>query len=270
MTQIMKQENNSFSMTPRNLNEAIQLADRFAKSNMTPKTYINNPNAILVAWEYGNSLGLGLMQSLQSIAVINGMPTIWGDTALALVKASGLMDSIDESIEGQCTVKRKGENPVTVKFSIEEAKKAGITNRGVWLTYPSRMLKLRNRAFALRDVFPDVLKGMQISEEVQDYPTNATKYPDAIDTSKYDATLIDDNFNDTDIIKELIETKPSIENINELLTNETLLANKELKVLLADKAKAEGFIFNKELKKYEVVKLEPIIENVETIVPDNI
>ncbi len=37
--------------------------------------------------------------------------------------------------------------------------------------YPKRMLQLRARGFALRDAFPDVLKGLVTAEEAQDYPT---------------------------------------------------------------------------------------------------
>jgi hypothetical protein len=33
------------------------------------------------------------------------------------------------------------------------------------------MLQLRARGFALRDAFPDVLKGLVTAEEAQDYPT---------------------------------------------------------------------------------------------------
>jgi hypothetical protein len=34
------------------------------------------------------------------------------------------------------------------------------------------MLQLRARGFALRDAFPDVLKGLVTAEEAQDYPAN--------------------------------------------------------------------------------------------------
>lgn len=38
-------------------------------------------------------------------------------------------------------------------------------------TYPRRMLQMRARSFALRDAFPDVLKGLITIEEAQDIPT---------------------------------------------------------------------------------------------------
>lgn len=181
MNELQKTENKSFSLVPQNMEQAIGLATRFAKSGMVPKHYAGNPDAILVAWEYGGSLGLGLMQSLQGIAVINGMPCIWGDSLLAAVMASGQLESIDESVEGKCTVVRKGKNPATTTFTMADAKVAGLIGKtGPWTQYPKRMLQMRVRAFALRDNFPDILKGMQVAEEVQDF---SDKFPHAIDAS---------------------------------------------------------------------------------------
>jgi hypothetical protein len=58
-----------------------------------------------------------------------------------------------------------------VRFSVSDAKKAGLWGKsGPWTQYPKRMLQLRARGFALRDAFPDVLKGLVTAEEAQDYP----------------------------------------------------------------------------------------------------
>lgn len=192
MNEMQKTENRLFSLVPQNMGDAVALADRFAKSGMVPKHYTGNANAILVAWEYGGSLGLGLMQSLQGIAVINGMPCLWGDALLAVVMASGQLEDLDESIEGQCTVTRRGKKPVTSKFSMADAKVAGLVGKaGPWTQYPKRQLQMRNRSFALRDTFADILKGMQVAEDVQDF---SDKYPNAVDidsTNKASAPIKD-------------------------------------------------------------------------------
>jgi hypothetical protein len=214
-------EKKYFTLLPQNLTEATDLAERYSKSGMVPKNYINNPGAILAAWDFGGSLGLGLMQSLQGIAVINGMPTLWGDAALAVVMASGLLDDIDESIPGQCTVIRKGKKPKTTYFSMEDAALAGLTRKeGPWKQYPKRMLQMRNRAFALRDSFADVLKGMQIAEEVQDY---VNPYPNAVNVEpkKFESVL---NENKSEIVSEHPESKDlnlSLDEMNQMLKLQT-------------------------------------------------
>ena len=40
--------------------------------------------------------------------------------------------------------------------------------QGPWKQYPKRMLQMRARGFAIRDAFPDALRGMYMAEEVQD------------------------------------------------------------------------------------------------------
>jgi hypothetical protein len=122
------------------------------------------------------------MQALQNIAVINGKPSVYGDAMMALVQASPVCEGIDEHIEGEgtpnpvavCVARRKGRNPVIARFSVEDAKRAGLWGKqGPWQAYPKRMLQMRARGFALRDAFPDVLKGLITVEEAQDYPDDA-------------------------------------------------------------------------------------------------
>jgi len=162
----------SFSLAPKSLDEALKFADVLAKSSIVPKDFNGNPGNILVAIQWGMELGLQPMQAMQNIAVINGRPSLWGDAVIALVRGSPLCESIIETIDGDvatCRVKRRGEPEQSRSFSMADAKAAGLSGKsGPWTQYPKRMLQMRARAFALRDVFPDVLRGMPIAEEVLD------------------------------------------------------------------------------------------------------
>ena len=93
---------------------------------------------------------------------------------LAIVRGSGLLEFIREEPTDEsctCTIKRKGEEPVTRTFTMADAQKAGLANKqGPWTQYPKRMMQMRARAYALRDVFPDVLRGVEIAEEARDMP----------------------------------------------------------------------------------------------------
>jgi hypothetical protein len=160
--------------------DAFRFATMVAKSDFAPKDFKGKPESCLLAIQHGSEIGLSPMQSLQNIACINGRPAIWGDAALAVAMASSVCESVTESIDGDgdnmvatCTAKRRGyEKPTVVRFSVADAKKAGLWGKsGPWTQYPRRMLQLRARGFALRDAFPDVLKGLVTAEEAQDYPT---------------------------------------------------------------------------------------------------
>jgi hypothetical protein len=163
-----------FNLTPQTLDDALRFAELLCKSSIVPKDYQGNAGNVLVAMQWGMELGLQPLQAMQSIAVINGRPSIWGDAMIALVRASGLLEAMREDIgEEQCTchVKRRGEPEQSRTFTVDDAKKAGLWGKqGPWQTAPKRMLQMRARAFALRDIFPDVLRGMYVGEEAQDLP----------------------------------------------------------------------------------------------------
>ena len=117
------------------------------------------------------------MQALQDIAVINGRPCLWGDALLAIVQGHPHYESIKEEpvtkdgtvIGYSCTIKRQGHDAHTVLFTNDDAKRAGLLGKpGPWSQYPQRMLQMRARGFALRNMFSDALRGVKAAEEVRD------------------------------------------------------------------------------------------------------
>jgi hypothetical protein len=165
---------NLAAFVPQSLDEAWRLAGALAGSGMTPKAYGNDQNKVMVGILAGAELGLTPFVALQSIAVIGNNPAVWGDGMLGLVEASGLLADIEETDDGStatCRVIRLGRPTAIVRtFSMEDAKKAGLAGKtGPWSQYPARMRQMRARAFALRDGFSDVLRGMKSVEEVRDY-----------------------------------------------------------------------------------------------------
>ena len=166
------------------MDEAMRYSELLAKSQMVPKAYQGKPEDVLVAVSWGLEVGLALLQALQNIASINGKPSVYGNAAMALVQNSSNGDNIEEYFEGEgtvnpvavCVAHRKNRTPVTAKFSVEDAKRAGLWGKqGPWSAYPKRMLQMRARGFAIRDAFPDVLKGLITVEEAQDFPAEAIR-----------------------------------------------------------------------------------------------
>lgn len=160
--------------------DAFRFAKMVSQSEFAPKDFKGKPESCLLAIQHGSEVGLSPMQSLQSIAVINGRPTIWGDAALALVQSSPVCEYVREYLEGEgdnlaavCEAKRQGyPSPSVSRFSVADAKKAGLWGKtGPWTQYPQRMLTLRARGFALRNAFADALRGLITAEEARDYPT---------------------------------------------------------------------------------------------------
>jgi len=166
------------SLVPTTLSEAMQFSDVLSKSIMVPREYQGKPANVLVAVQWGMELGLAPMQALQNIAVINGKPSIYGDALLAMVRADHRCRGVKEYLDGEtavCLITRShnaGEvEEIERKFSVDDAKRAGLWGKqGPWKQYPQRMLQMRARSLAIRDGFPDVIKGLISVEEAQDMP----------------------------------------------------------------------------------------------------
>lgn len=191
-----------FDLSPQNFEQALTFSSYLADSDLVPKDFKGKPGNCLIAMQWGAELGLKPLQSLQNLAVINGRPALWGDAVIALVLASPVCEYVTEDDDGHtatCRVKRKGSPEQIRTFSVEDAQKAGLLGKqGPWTQYPKRMRQMRARAFALRDVFPDVLRGMPVAEEVMDTPTERFMGPaevvaptqlDAYPTEQFDKNL---------------------------------------------------------------------------------
>lgn len=178
----------SDGLSPRNLDEAMALAQRLSDSSLVPKDYRGKPGDILIAIGLGHEVGLKWAQALQSIAVIGGRPTIWGDAGLGLVMSHPDYEwhkEHDDPVEqtATCTIKRRGLDPVTRSFGQADAERiivwerdsqgtprqVRLADRPVWKAgYGVRMRQMRARWWAMKDTFPDALKGIEGREWVED------------------------------------------------------------------------------------------------------
>ena len=161
-------------LEPKSFGELEHMAMVLAKSDIVPKELIGKAANVLLVLMFGNEIGLTAAQSLQNVMVVNGRPSLWGDAVMGLVVASEFYewskDSYDEKTKTAIfTVKRKGQEPLTRTFSEQDAKDAKLDSKpGPWQQYKRRMLFHRARSWALRDTFPDVLKGLRYFEEESD------------------------------------------------------------------------------------------------------
>ena len=175
MTNAITERQTTLDLSPQTFEQALTFSKYLADSDLVPKDFKGKPANCLIAMQWGAELGLKPLQSLQNLAVINGRPALWGDAVIALVRSSPACEYVTEDDDGHtayCRVKRKGAPEQVRTFSIDDARAAGLSGKqGPWTQYPKRMRQMRARAFALRDVFPDVLRGLPVAEEVMDIPT---------------------------------------------------------------------------------------------------
>jgi hypothetical protein len=183
----VKLENRLFDFSGKSIEQAMVLAKILTDSSFVPSAYKGKPGDAVIAIEYGQEIGLPPLAALQSVAVINGKPSIYGDAVPGVIQTHPAYEyhTLDftgdgETLAAVVTMKRRGAPIHTVTFSVADAKKAGLWGKtGPWTQYPKRMLGFRALGFAARDKFADKLKGLILAEEAQDYPDaiNTTAVP---------------------------------------------------------------------------------------------
>lgn len=172
------------AIVPQNWSEIAAMAGAICRAGMAPKGYVQNgipqPDKVAVAIMQGLEVGLTPMAALQSIAVINGMPSLYGDGLMAVVRASGQLEDLQEGLDvdpktgapmlAWCKVKRRGEATWKERsLTWAECQRAGWAGKdGPWKQVPGRMMTIRVRTWLLRDVFADVLRGLRSVEEVEE------------------------------------------------------------------------------------------------------
>lgn len=186
-------------IVPTSVEEAARMAQAVIIGGFAPDSYkdkmgVIDPNKVMLGIMSAMEAGLQPLYGLRQIAIINGRPTIWGDAAMALVQSRNIIDDYVEEQVGpkpdtsdlskwsddygwKVTIRRKGQKGEYVgTFTVGMAKRARLwlhPKKDPWREYPDRMLKIRARAFALRDGFADALAGLAIREEVEDMEPQA-------------------------------------------------------------------------------------------------
>ena len=254
--------NAAVGIIPTTFDDCYRMAKLLSASGLVPDQFKDKPEATCVAIMQGLEVGLAPMAALQSIAVINGRPSLWGDGALAVVRASGLMEYIKEWTEdtiAYCEIKRSGEPALIRTFSDADAKTAGLLGKkGPWQEYRPRMRQMRARSWAMRDGFADVMKGLHIVEEARDIPIRditpakpaVLDVPDDIDqTSKKQTEAESPQIEHeplADAKSYLAKLKEDLDSAGDLgLINETWNANADIvenRLSRTDRAVAEGYL----------------------------
>src|SRR5713226_6919183 len=165
------QENRPPIPLPRTLDEMLTLAEIVVKSGLAlgHKT----KESVVIALQLGAELGFSPMQSLRNIAVIHGRPVPGADACVAAVTASGQCDYFREVETTDThstweTTRRGDTQPRQFTFTMDDARRAGLTDRDTWQAYPKRMLAARAKKYLAQDTYPDVIGGLLSAEEALD------------------------------------------------------------------------------------------------------
>jgi hypothetical protein len=172
------------------LEYAAELAAMVADTDFVPKALRGNRAAITAAILYGDEVGLGPMQSLSKVRIIDGTPTLAAETQRALILARGHRLWFPEigTTRVIASGQRVGEDTVTsVTWTLDDAKRAGVSGRNTYRSYPRQMLTARASAELARAIFADAIGGLRATEEVDEDgagepPADAATGPDSAES----------------------------------------------------------------------------------------
>jgi hypothetical protein len=164
-------DSKALAIIPRTVDECTDLAERFAKSSLLPKSMQGKMPDVLVTIMAGQEMGLSPMASLRAIHVIEGKPVLSADGMTAIILGSGKavyferVEESDTSVTYE-TLRVGAKSPRRCTWTIQQAKAAGLHLKDNWRAYPRAMLSSRAKAELARDVYPDVLMGCYTEEEI--------------------------------------------------------------------------------------------------------
>ena len=164
------QNQNSFEFAQRQ-------AKSLCQSQLVPSQYQGQnglPNC-LVALEMSKRMNLSPLVVMQNLNVIHGRPTWSAQFITSNIMGCGrfknfdyIVQGKDESLVVQCQATRVEDNKLIkgTAVSMRIAKQEGWTKNSKYSSMPELMLKNRAATFFGRQYIPDLLLGVQTSEEV--------------------------------------------------------------------------------------------------------
>lgn len=150
------------------LPDKMQYAKAMAGSNLLPRQYQGNPANLLFALEYADALGVSPINAITSIHVIEGKPTASADLIAGLVRRAGHRLRVTGDDRSATVVLIRADDPdfeYTATWTLERAKAAGLTGKGVWKSYPAAMLRSRAITEVARMGASDALYGVIYTPE---------------------------------------------------------------------------------------------------------
>tara|TARA_R100000773_G_scaffold3942_1_gene4575 strand:+ start:416 stop:1135 length:720 start_codon:yes stop_codon:yes gene_type:complete len=211
--------NGSFLTDPKSFEHTWRVATAFSKSQLVPTHFQNKPEDCMVALMMANQLNIDPYSALQNLQMIKGKVAFSSAFAIALANDRGSFAApITWDIEGKgeslvvtakAKLKKTGEI-VKVSVSMETAKKEGWTRNTKYQTMPEQMLRYRSATWLIRLHCPEVLLGMQASDEITDVEPTVNVGGSPVD--KINAK-VKEKINITEEANKLDDTNTKLENV---------------------------------------------------------
>jgi len=176
------------------LGEMDRMADAIAKSGLFGMKTKDQALALMIVAQAENRHPGSVAAEYH---IIQGRPALKADAMLARFQQAGGVvewaDYTDKKVSGHFSHSVNSPKPVLIEWTIDQAAKAGLTNKDTWKNYPRQMLRARVISEGVRTVYPAVAVGVYTPEEVADFePAGAQRGRPRKERDMGDAEIVAD------------------------------------------------------------------------------
>ena len=163
---------------PDSIPQATQLCEMLSKSALVPSALRGKPQDIFIILATARELGIGPMQALGDINVIQGKPVFSADLMLSLCKRRPdvckyirLIESTEQRAVYE-TQRVGSPEPERFTFTLDDARKLGLDGKDNYKKQPKTMLRRRAAAALARETYQDLVRGYD-PDEAEDFAPSA-------------------------------------------------------------------------------------------------
>lgn len=210
MSEITKAIATRTDVGDRDLDAATEYAKKISVSDLLPDAYKGKPGNVLLAIEYGRSVGIDPITAMNMVHTIKGKPTASAQLVGALVRRAGHRLRVTwDGTTATAQINRVDDPSFTFssQWTMARAQAAGLASNPNYKNHLPAMLKARAITEVSRDACPEALAGIAyvadelggsvdiVQQQTAQGPLTITDDGRAVDADTgeiHDAELVDD------------------------------------------------------------------------------
>lgn len=166
-----------FNLAPRNFAEAIQSAEKYARSTLVPQHFRDKPDDCFIMVQLAARQDVDPFMLMQHSYMVGGKPGIEGKYAIAMMNTRGpFKGGVQFSFKGEgdnqsCTawgIHKETAERCEATVGMDMVKAEGWLKNPKWTSMREQMFAYRAGSFLAKRYCPEVLMGMQTMEELED------------------------------------------------------------------------------------------------------
>jgi hypothetical protein len=160
-------------------NRMVKIAETFSRSDLVPKHFQGKMANCIIALQCAIRMQVDPFMLMQNMYIVHGKPGIEAKFAIAMANAKRVFRGpirfllSGEGMKRQCTavaIDRETGERLEETVTMEMARREGWIDKegSKWKSIPDLMLKYRSAMWLIRTTCPEVLMGMQTTDELVD------------------------------------------------------------------------------------------------------